>query len=79
MSEHSFFLYTIDNSVMNFSGESQTSVEVRNCSKSEWLSKVHGRESLIFQMYETFSIDFPNMYSNYLLANVTDSFLLLFW
>ena len=30
-------------------------------------------------MYETFSIDFPNMYGNYLLANVTDSFLFLFW
>ena len=56
-----------------------TSVEVRNCTKSESLSKFHGQESVIFQMYETVPIDFPNIYSNYLLANVTGSFLLLFW
>ena len=43
----------------------------------ESLSKVQGRESLIFQTYVTFSIDFPNTYD--LLANVIDSFLLLFW
>ena len=57
----------------------RTSVEVRNCTKSESLSKGHGRESLIFQIYVTFSIDFPNIYNDYLLANVADSFLLLFW
>ena len=45
----------------------------------ESLPKVHGRESLIFQTYVTFSIDFPNIYNDYLLANVIDSFLLLFW
>ena len=47
----------------------------------ESLSKVQGRESLIFQTYVTFSIDFPNTYKDYLLANVIaiDSFLLLFW
>ena len=32
------------------------------------LSKVQGRESLIFQTYVTFSIDFPNTYNDYLLA-----------
>ena len=70
---------------MDFSRESRayfrirTSVEVRNCTKSESFSKVHGPESLIFQIYVTFSIDFPNIYNDYLLANVIDSFLLLFW
>ena len=34
---------------------------------------------MIFQTYVTFSIDFPNTYNDYLLANVIDSFLLLFW
>ena len=66
---------------MHSSRESQTStntsefeesVDVRNDTKSETLSKVQGRESLIFQMYVTFSIDFSNIYSDYLLANVTD-------
>ena len=47
-------------------------------SRHESLSKVQGRESLIFQTYVTFSIDFPNTYNDYLLANVIDSFLLLF-
>ena len=48
--------------------------------KFESLLKVQGQESLIFQIYYvTFSIDFPNIYNNYLLANVTDLFLLLFW
>ena len=81
------FLYTIENSPMDVSRESQTSmntsarirtlVEVRNCTRSESLSKVHGRESLIFQIYVTFSVDFPNIYNNYFLylANVTNSFL----
>ena len=45
--------------------------EVINCTKSESLSKVRGQESLIFQIYETFSINFPNIYSDYLLADVT--------
>ena len=75
------FLYAIENSPMDLSRESQTStntsefeesVDVRNDTKSETLSKVQGRESLIFQIYVTFSIDFPNIYSDYLLANVTD-------
>ena len=57
----------------------RTSVEVKNCTKSDSLSKGHGQESLIFQIYVTFSIDFPNIYNDYLLANVADSFLLLFW
>ena len=66
---------------MDSSRESQTStntsefeesVDVRNDTESEPLSKVQGRESLIFQIYVTFSIDFPNIYSDYLLANVTD-------
>ena len=48
-------------------------------SRHESLSKVQGRESLIFQKYVTFSIDFPNIYNDYLVANVVDSFLLLFW
>ena len=83
------FLIYIENSPMDFSRESQTwtntsefenrLVEVRNCTKSESLSKVQGRESLIFQIYVTFSIDFPNIYNDYLLVNATDSFLLLFW
>ena len=93
MSEHHFsfffFLIYIENSPMDFSRESQTwtntsefenhLVEVRNCTKSESLSKVQGRESLIFQIYVTFSIDFPNIYNDYLLVKVTDSFVLLFW
>ena len=45
----------------------------------ESLSKVQGGESLIFKTYVTFPIDFPNIYNDYLLANVIDSFLLLFW
>ena len=49
----------------------QTSFLVRNCTKSESLSKVQGRESLIFQIHVTFSIDFPNVYNDYLLANVS--------
>ena len=44
----------------------------------ESLSKVQGRESLIFLTYVTFSIDFPNIYNDYLLANVIDSFLCYF-
>ena len=48
-------------------------------SRHESLSKVEGRESLIFQTHVTFSIDFPNTYNDYLLADVIDSFLLLFW
>ena len=57
---------------MDLSRESQTSTntsefehqfeEVRNDTKSESLSKVQGRESLIFQIYVTFSIDFPIIY-----------------
>ena len=54
-------------------------VEVRNCTKSESLSKFQGRESLIFQIYVTFSIDFPNIYNDHLPVKVTDSFVLLFW
>ena len=45
----------------------------------ESLSKVQGPESLIFQTNVTFSIDFPNIYNDYFLSNVIDSFLLLFW
>ena len=48
-------------------------------SRHESSSTVQGRESLIFQTYVTFSIDFPNTYNDYLLADVIDSFLLLFW
>ena len=83
-----FFIYTIENSPVDFSRESptdidecfriRTSVEVRNCTKSESLSMVHGRESLIFQIHVTFFIDFANIYNGCFLANVTDSFLLLF-
>ena len=43
----------------------------------ESLSKVQGGESLIFQTYVTFSIDFQNIYNGYLLANVIDSFFLV--
>ena len=57
----------------------RTSVEVRNDTKSESLWKVQGRESLIFQIYVTFFIDFPNIYNDFLLTNVIDSFVLLFW
>ena len=45
----------------------------------ESLSKVQGRESLIFQIYVSFSIEFSNTYNDHLLGNVIDSFLLLFW
>ena len=75
-----FFLIYIENSPMDFSRESQTwtntfefenhLVEVRNCTKSESLSKGQGRESLIFQIYVTFSIDFPSIYNDYLLVKV---------
>ena len=41
----------------------------------ESLSKVQGRKSLIFQIYVTFSIDFLNIYNDYLHSNVIDSFL----
>ena len=44
----------------------------------ESLSKVQGRESVIFQTYVTFSISFPNIYNDYLYSNVIDSFF-LFW
>ena len=37
-------------------------------SRHESLSKFQGRESLIFQTYVTFSIDFPNTYNDYLFA-----------
>ena len=37
------------------------------------------KAALIFLTYVTFSIDFRNIYNDYLLANVIDSFLLLFW
>ena len=40
--------------------------------------KVYGQERLMFQIYVTFPIHFTNIYSDYLLVNVTDSFLLLF-
>ena len=33
---------------------------------------------VIFQTYETFSIIFQNIYNDYLVSNVIDSFLLLF-
>ena len=68
-----FFYNTIENSPMDLSRKSQTSantsefdpVEVRNLSRRrhESLSKVQGRESLIFQTYATFSVDFPNTYN----------------
>ena len=47
--------------------------------RHEPLPEVQGRESLIFQTNVTFSIHFSNAYNDYLLANVIDSFLLLFW
>ena len=34
------------------------------------MSKVQGQESLIFEKYVTFSINFPNIYDDYLQANV---------
>ena len=44
------------------------------------VEKVQDRESLIFFLtYVTFSVDFLTTYNDYLLANVIDSFLLLFW
>ena len=72
---------------MDLSRESQTSSkssefdhqpERWEMSRSEWLPKIQGLESLIFQTCVTFSIDFPNIYNDYSLANVIDSFLLLF-
>ena len=47
----------------------------------ESLSKVQGHESLIFQTYVTFPIQFSNniyTHNDYVLANVIDSFLSLF-
>ena len=40
----------------------------------ESLSKVFGPENLIFHIYVTFSIYFSNVYNDYLLTNVIDSF-----
>lgn len=48
-------------------------------SRHESSSQVQDQESLIFQTYVTFSVNFPNTYNDYLLADVIDSFLLLFW
>ena len=68
------FLYTIyiENSPMDLSRESQISTNTSEFdhqqrwemtrSLHESLSKVQGRESLIFQKYVTFSIDFPNVH-----------------
>ena len=50
-------------------------LEVRNDTEFAYII-VEG--SLIFKTYVTFSINFPNIYNDYLLANVIDSFLLLF-
>ena len=52
-----------------------------NISRGEELHEVWiiVEESLIFKMCVIFLIDFPNIYNDYLLANVTDSFILLFW
>ena len=47
----------------------------RSLSLHESLSKVQGRDSLIFRTHGTFSIDFPNIYNDYLFASVIDSFL----
>ena len=63
-SEHSFFyIYHWEFTSGFFQGRPnidecfriRTSVQVRNYTKSGSLSKVHGRESLIFQIYVTFS------------------------
>ena len=70
ISEHSLFIYHWEFTHEFFQGKPnideyfqiQTSVQVRNCMKSESLSKVHTRESLIFQIYVTFSTDFWNIY-----------------
>ena len=35
---------------------------------------VQGQQSLIFQTYVTFPIDFLNIYNDYLFSHVTDSF-----
>ena len=51
-------------------------MEVRNDTEPAYI-KVE--ESLIFQTYVTFSIEFPSIYNDYLLAIVIDSSLLLFW
>ena len=59
---------------MDLFRESQTSTNTQSLHES--LSKVQGRESLFFQAYVTFTIDFPNIYNDYLLANVIDRFLL---
>ena len=69
-----FFNNAIENSSMDLSRKSQTStntsefdpVEVRNLNRSrhESMSKVQGRESLIFQIYAAFSVDFPNTYDD---------------
>ena len=71
---------------MDLSWESQTSTNTSEFdhqqrwemtrSLHESLSKVQGRENLIFQTYVTFSIDFPKIhYYDYFLANVIDSIL----
>ena len=47
----------------------------RSLSLHESLSKVQGRDSLIFRTHVAFSIDFPNIYNDYLFASVIDLFL----
>ena len=63
------FLYTIDNSPIDLSRDSQTSTntswfeesaKVRNDTKSESSSKVQRQESSIFQIYVTFLHRFSN-------------------
>ena len=82
------FFYTIENSPMDFSRDAKHGRILPNLNISTgeklhevWVIvwKVHGRERLIFQIYGTYSIHFPNKYNDYLFVNVTDSFLLLFW
>ena len=52
----------------------------RSLSLHESLSKVQGRDSLIFRTHVAFSIDFPNIYNDYLFAVLLIYFFsLLFW
>ena len=80
ISEHSLFIYHKDWEFTHefFQGKPnideyvqiQTSVQERNCMKSESLSKVHSWESLIFQICNLFHRFSKYIYNDYLLANM---------
>ena len=56
-----------------------SSLDVRNDTESAWMFVEVSRSGKLDFPNVIFSINFPNIYDDYLLASVIDSFLLLFW